>query len=111
MPLKDKEQELIYRRAWYKRNSEKLRAKAYSRKDKLRKWFKDYKSTLTCTRCGENHIACLEFHHPNGERVGAVRPGLLAGRGWSIERMSKELERCVVLCANCHRKEHYSSSV
>ena len=58
-----------------------------------------------CSSCGEPCAACLEFHHldPASKDVcvsSAVR------RGWSVERLLVEIRKCVVLCANCHRKLH-----
>lgn len=107
MSFKNKEQELKYRRAWYRRNKEKLTLKVSTRRNELRQWFRDYKATLSCVKCSESHIACLEFHHPNGEGTEVIRPGLLASRGWSKKRVLVALKKCIVLCANCHRKEHY----
>lgn len=51
-------------------------------------------------------MACLEFHHkdPSKKEVTLSRA---VNNGWSIERMEKEIAKCVVLCANCHRKLHY----
>jgi hypothetical protein len=31
----------------------------------------------------------------------------LVARGFARERIRDEIEKCEVLCANCHRKEHY----
>ena len=64
------------------------------------------KATLECARCGENHPATLQFHHCDPQKKDfnlseAVR------EGYSIERISKEVAKCTVLCANCHAKECY----
>ena len=66
----------------------------------------DYKKNLKCEKCSENHIATLDFHHKNKEDKEDQIPYLVRG-GYSIERIKREINKCQVLCANCHRKEHH----
>ena len=82
---------------YFKRNKERL--------SRLKQWFREYKKTLKCNHCGENHSACLVFHHKNPEEKEEVVCRAV-GRGWGKERILKEIAKCEVLCANCHRKEH-----
>lgn len=70
---------------------------------KTRQWFRDYKATLSCTTCGENHPACLDFHHTDA----ATKDFSVAEAvHYSKSRLLKEIAKCIVLCANCHRKHH-----
>ena len=68
-------------------------------------WFRRYKETLSCEVCGENHPACLDFHHidPSLKKfsVSAKRDRP------SLKQLQEEIAKCQVLCANFHRKEHY----
>lgn len=80
-----------------------------NRKIRRSKWI-EFKRTLKCERCGENHPATLDFHHldPNEKDFN------LSGKafyGYSVERIHEELSKCIILCSNCHRKEHYSGMV
>lgn len=57
-----------------------------------------------CERCGyDKCIAALDFHHldPNEKehKIGN-------GNTTSWEKYLKEVEKCILLCANCHREEH-----
>lgn len=66
----------------------------------------DYKEERGCQRCGEDDVRCLHLHHRNTDdkEYGVCR--LIAqGVGW--DRLNKEIEKCEVLCANCHWKEHH----
>ena len=57
--------------------------------------------------CGENHISCLEFHHLDPTvKEGAVSNLIRV----SFERALKEIEKCIVLCSNCHKKEHWDEN-
>jgi len=76
-------------------------------KKELREWFRQFKSTLQCAICGEDHPACLDFHH-NDPSQKELSLGHLPGLGWSKERILGEVAKCVVLYANCHRKLHYN---
>jgi len=56
-----------------------------------------------CSRCGYNKDpAALEFHHHSGDKSFTI--GAAANRGW--EAVKRELAKCVLICANCHRIEH-----
>lgn len=97
----------IYIRKHYKDNIEKYKEKARLNVFKAKSWLKEFKKGLKCERCGENHIACLDFHHVDkNTKEGAVSQ--LANSG--LNKLLKEIDKCIVLCANCHRKEHYKDS-
>jgi hypothetical protein len=103
----NKERMQAHQRAYYLRNTALVKARAGERTRQLRQWFKDYKATLSCIRCGENHPACLEFHHPDPAKKELEPSRLVQQKGWSRGRILVELQKCHVLCANCHRKTHH----
>lgn len=70
---------------------------------KLTEMVNEYKSARGCACCGENsHPHVLDLHHLDpSEKEGS--PSLLRT---SWERWLTEAQKCVILCANCHRKVH-----
>jgi len=93
------------RRRWYENNREHAINEVARRKKELTQWFNEYKKSLKCSRCSESHPSCLEFHHINPEEKD-IDVSAAAGNGWGKERIMDEVAKCIVLCANCHRKEH-----
>ena len=79
--------------------------RAKRRKNK-RAWLVDIKSKYVCAKCGENNPICLEFHHV-GKKDFDISVGIRNDK--NKEAILKEIEKCIVLCANCHRKEHRNS--
>jgi len=58
-----------------------------------------------CMLCGySKYPEVLEFHHkdPNKKDFNVSRNGHC--RSWL--RVRKEIEKCILLCANCHRELH-----
>ncbi len=108
MRIINKEKQKQYQREWYKRNRQKAIDEACARRLSKKQWLADYKSTLSCKKCGESRTPCLDFHHKNGEKDHDV--AYMANAGYGIETMKKEIEKCIVLCANCHRIEHLGES-
>jgi hypothetical protein len=57
---------------------------------------------VPCADCGGTFDpVCMDFHHVRGTKdfnIGWGRYGL--------ERLKREIEKCIVLCANCHRMRH-----
>lgn len=57
-----------------------------------------------CSLCGYNKCNdALDFHHADGGKdFGISQDGLT--RSW--ERVKAEVDKCILICANCHREEH-----
>lgn len=56
-----------------------------------------------CQHCGYvGHPGVYDFHHkdPSQKDFSPSR------RSWAFERIIPELDKCVLLCANCHAEEH-----
>ena len=93
-----------YLRQWYLNNKDKTKERNYRWRGKVRFNFQEFKSTLYCAHCGENEPECLDFHHLDpSQKDRSVSKGMSS---WSYDRVMAEIQKCIVLCANCHRKEH-----
>ena len=58
-----------------------------------------------CQICGYNRCnEALEFHHVNSARKDFG----ISDRGYtrSWKKIREELNKCILLCANCHRETH-----
>lgn len=85
-----------------KQGSEYLAGIRESRRKK-KEWLDALK--VKCARCPETHVSCLEFHHRNpAEKDFLLSVGVAK---FSLEKLQAEVEKCDVICANCHRKLHY----
>ena len=58
-----------------------------------------------CSRCGyDKCLAALEFHHTDP----TVKEGGIIGSTASLAKQRVEAEKCILVCANCHRELHNS---
>lgn len=74
------------------------------RRKKLREQAVEYKGGK-CMFCGYNrYLGALDFHHLNSEdkEFGISKDGIT--RSW--KRVKKELNKCILVCSNCHREVH-----
>lgn len=56
-----------------------------------------------CDVCGYRKCAkALEWHHPNNDKE--MEPSILLH--YSLDKYLKEIKKCKLLCANCHRETH-----
>ena len=55
-----------------------------------------------CQICNEPALCCIDFHHVVDKDFE-----LGYARSKSINRVLKELSKCICLCSNCHRKVHF----
>lgn len=57
-----------------------------------------------CLTCGFDRYPCsLDIHHENPK---AKDPNFRSLRGWSWEHIQIELQKCVLVCKNCHAAIH-----
>lgn len=68
----------------------------------LRKYVLNYLVSHPCVDCGESDPVVLDFDHQKG-KIDNVSD-LIKNRN-SIELIAKEIDKCVIRCANCHRRK------
>jgi len=108
MPYKDENvkraKHAEYSRKYYLANKEKVQALSKANRAVGKARWTLFKSSLKCTQCGFNHPAALDFHHTNpSEKENLVSK--LVSNGCYAAAM-EEVQKCIVLCANCHRVHH-----
>lgn len=61
-----------------------------------------------CQDChGQFHYSAFDFHHLDPSKK---EMNVLANSPTSLESVKQELDKCVLLCSNCHRARHYDSN-
>lgn len=99
----------VMRKDYYLRNKDSELKRIRDRKNKILTWYHEIKNSLYCNRCGENHPAVLQFHHTDpSSKEGNISQ--MVRDATSIKKIEKEVDKCEVLCANCHFKEHWKDN-
>lgn len=96
-----------YNKGWYQRHREKRITLITRRRMEIQDWFRDYKSKLSCMVCGENHPACLQIHHRDRKGKSFTISWVVGRSTYSINTILQEIEKCDVLCGNCHAIRHW----
>lgn len=61
-----------------------------------------------CQRCGYDKCeGALQFHHRNPEEKEFTLGQINLSKDFSIDELLQEVDKCDLLCANCHSEEHY----
>ena len=96
-----------YQKNWYKQNRQKVMEQSNSYRKNIKKWFaEEIVAKASCKNCGFNHPGALEFHHRDPSSKDNAIADMIATKR-SKEAILKEIDKCDVLCANCHRIHHY----
>jgi len=77
-----------------------------TKRERLQRWSFEYRRERGCQQCDERNPVCLQFHHPEDANKRRSVGGMIAD-SYPEEDVRTEADRCVVLCANCHRREHF----
>jgi hypothetical protein len=91
-------------RRWYvghtKEQMERIQNRKTEYRNLNRQKIKDYLSVHPCVDCGEKDIIVLEFDHLKDKKFEICDMSY----SYSWDSILKEIEKCEVRCANCHRR-------
>lgn len=111
MPLKDPKKRKEYHAAymrdiWYPKNREKHLLYIARNKVRIAKYIDEYKRKGTCTDCGfsgADFPYVLDFDHKDRASEKEFSIGSWSRKVLSIDAIAKEIAKCELVCANCHR--------
>ena len=107
---KNKDHVKAYRKAWYEKNKELEKARQLARYEANRKYINKIKAN-PCSRCGGIFPpSAMDFHHidPDTKANKDKKSNKAINATWSIEKIDAEIDKCILVCANCHRILHAS---
>ena len=91
---------------YYINNKEKhaanVRKHEKKRKVENRNRIYEYLLSHPCVDCGETDLIVLEFDHLRDKKLAV---SAMYNQGYSWTAVSKEISKCEVRCANCHRRK------
>lgn len=103
-----------YNRTWKEENPDKHREYRASVRRRYKEEWKAYLKPivdLSCSKCGyDEHFVALDFHHVSNKDFGIAT--MLQNKPTDANKtaMRKEIEKCIVLCSNCHRVHHWGGT-
>jgi hypothetical protein len=105
-PSRSKERRAEYNQQYYQDNSTYFKDAKRKRGQEIKAFIQQQKVGLSCKRCGNSDARVLDFHHldKNSKELGV---SYIHTKGWGNARILREIAKCEVLCANCHRILHW----
>lgn len=90
------------RKEYFKKYYQKNRLQILRNNHERLVFIQGIKSASGCVICGETDPCCLEFHHldPTEKELQ------VSEQHNNLGRVLKEINKCIVVCSNCHRKIH-----
>jgi hypothetical protein len=91
MPYSNPNVQADWRRSYKRSNQDKIN---------------EIKSNNPCADCGGYfHFSVMDFDHLRDKRKGVSRI-----KTWAWKRIQEEIDKCELVCANCHRLRTWSRS-
>ena len=104
--IQNREMSIAQSCQYQKDHPEQRRRNARQRYNRNRRFIVEYKLGNPCAVCGQSDPRCLDFHHLDPKKK--TKPISVLAISGSLENLQNEINKCEMLCANCHRKETMS---
>ena len=101
----NKEKERAYKKQYYEDNKEGIANKQKSLRDARNLEIFKYKGG-ECAHCKlrePDHLEVYDYHHIDPSTKSYTVSNMLYG---PMDKIIAEVDKCLLLCSNCHRKEH-----
>jgi len=96
-----------YFKKWYEQNKKVQYQRIQDRKDRIRDEVRAYKESKPCMDCGVSYpYFVMDFDHRDPTEKEYNLAAII--RSGSYKRIWSEIEKCDVVCANCHRLRTHS---
>ncbi len=93
----------LQRSSYMVRYGPKVRTRNNQRALEMRARVAQYKAERGCSLCSERVLQCLDFHHLDPDEKD-FQMSRVSTQSW--ERILKEINKCILVCKNCHTKIH-----
>lgn len=94
--------------SWSKGTNEDKQRRKVAHVAEVRAWLDDIKASTPCSDCGNQYPAvCMDFDHVGDDKKKDV--ARMVGDGYSKSAILEEIEKCELVCANCHRIRTHAS--
>lgn len=103
-----KECRVTYVKQHYETNRVAYIARSKVCNDKHKRWFEELKNK-PCIDCQRSfHFSQMDFDHLENKEMNLSD---MIRRGFGKKKILKEVEKCELVCANCHRLRTYNRSI
>lgn len=103
---KNRETALTRATSYYQQNTEHVKKYQAARRQEAKAKAAALLGSV-CQRCGFEHLAALDFHHVDPTlKEFRLSDAIVRTKKYTWEQIVSEVEKCELLCKNCHAIEH-----
>lgn len=95
-----------YQKAFYKKNPRSISESSKRNHDRIREFVKESKN-IPCVDCKIKYpYYVMDFDHVRGDKKFIL--AVAASKYRSIKSIQEEIDKCEVVCSNCHRERTFN---
>jgi len=103
--IRNKEKQKLYSKSFYLKNKESRKLLNKIQRDKIRNFVNNFKNNNPCSDCNLFYpYYVMDFDHL-GDKEFQISDAIQ--HSYSIKKIKEEMDKCDLVCSNCHRKRTY----